>query len=455
MKRISTILFTGFLISNIYSQDKPNFIIILADDLGYGDLGYTGSKEVQTPNIDKLAKSATVLRNGYVTSSVCSPSRAGLITGRNQVYFGHDNNIEHNQPGFDPAYLGLNTEVNTLADYLKDLGYVNGLIGKWHLGEEEQFHPLNRGFDFFWGYTNGGHDYFEIDSNDNYYKRPIECNYKAEPVSISYITDDTGDECVEFINSHKAEPFFLFASFNAPHTPLQAKPEHVAMYEHIEKYERRVYLAMVHSLDENVGKIIDAIELNGISNNTVIVFLSDNGGPVDNNFSTNTPFNGQKGTLFEGGIRVPFFIKVPMINNQIPELKTPIVSYDIVPTFLSYAGVSNLEEFNFDGISIKDYLNKKNNQFPDRTLMWRFTIGACIIEDNWKLIRLPDRLPMLFNLADDISEQNDISLENIEKTKSLLKKLGEWDVNAPHPLFLEGAEWKLKNLERYDKDYFK
>lgn len=180
-------------------NSHPNFVLIVADDLGYGDLSFTGSTQVKTPHIDELAASGVFFPEGYVSSAVCSPSRAGLLTGRNQVSFGYDNNLANSQPGFDPAFLGLPVNVKTVGDHLKKLGYVTGLVGKWHLGYEDQFSPLNRGFDEFWGYLGGGHDYFEASEAKRGYKAKIKCNYKT-PQEITYITDDKGDECINFID---------------------------------------------------------------------------------------------------------------------------------------------------------------------------------------------------------------------------------------------------------------
>jgi arylsulfatase A-like enzyme len=240
------------------NSSKPNFILIVADDLGYADLSMHGSKQIPTPNIDALATGGISFTNGYVSAPVCSPSRAGLLTGKNQVRFGYDNNIGGNQPGFDPDFLGLPLSETTLADRLKELGYVTGLVGKWHLGDEPHFHPLKRGFDEFWGYTGGGHDYFTSEPDGKGYLAPIECNYKT-PQPITYITDDKGDECVGFIQRHKNEPFFLYASFNAPHAPMQATDADLKLFDHIKDEKRRKYCAMVYRLDVNVGRIMKAL----------------------------------------------------------------------------------------------------------------------------------------------------------------------------------------------------
>ncbi|BDD11060.1 N-acetylgalactosamine-6-sulfatase [Fulvitalea axinellae] len=429
---------------------RPNFILILADDLGFADLSMNGSKQIATPNIDRLAASGVTFTEGYVSSPVCSPSRAGMLTGRNQVAFGHDNNIGFSQTGFDPEYLGLPLTETTVADRLSALGYVTGLVGKWHLGDRPQFHPTKRGFREFWGYTGGGHHYFKSEPNGKRYLSPIECNYKT-PAPITYITDDKGDECVDFVKRHRDEPFFLFASFNAPHAPMHATEADLKLFGHIKDKHRRTYAAMVHRLDINVGKIMKAVKDNGLRKNTVVVFLSDNGGPVNHNASVNAPYNGQKGILLEGGIRVPFAVSWPGTLPKGGRYANPVSSLDLTPTFVALAG--GKADATFDGVNLMPYVLGEKTEPPHETLLWRFTFNAAIREGDWKLVRLPDRLPLLFHLPTDISEQRNVSLKNLERTERMLKKLGDWDVSLPHPVFLEGAEWKERNLKLYDKEY--
>lgn len=443
------------LVINIWgisAQDKPNIILIVADDLGYGDLGITGSTEIRTPNIDKLANDGVIFTQGYVSSPVCAPSRAGLITGKNQVGYGFDNNISNNQPGFDPEFRGLPVSETTIATRLKSLGYVTGLIGKWHLGDKPQFQPQNRGFDEYWTYEGGGHNYFEFMPDGKGYNAPIQCNYKVVE-EITYLTDDKGKECVDFIKRHKTEPFFLFASFNAPHGPMHALSEDKVLYKDIKNKKRQTYAAMVHRLDVNIGKIVNTVEELGLMENTLFVFLSDNGGPVNHNASINAPYRGQKGILLEGGIHVPFFMTW---NNRISAgllYENPVSSLDLAPTFYFLAGGETLEDNIFDGVNLVPYILGRNESKPHESLFWRFTISAALREGDWKLVRLPDRLPMLYHLASDTSEKNNLALDSLEITNRMLKKLGNWDVSLPHPVFLEGKQWKERQLKLYDKTY--
>ncbi|MBT4411644.1 MAG: sulfatase [Bacteroidetes bacterium] len=456
-KHILTYFFVTiyFSISPLFGQsgsEKPNFVLILADDLGYADLGYQGSNQIPTPNIDRLAESGIVFTSAYVSSPVCSPSRAGLITGKNQLGFGFDNNLFPAQPGFDPDFVGLPLTETTLGDKLKSLGYTNGIIGKWHLGEKDHFYPTKRGFDEFWGFLGGGHDYFIEDPNDNNMKRPMQSTYK-KPEPITYLTDDIGDECVDFIERHKNEPFFLYACFNAPHSPMQAPEEDLKLFSHIEDEMRRIYCAMVYRLDQNVGKILKTIEDEGLGNNTFVVFMSDNGGPTSFNGSVNAPLRGQKTTVLEGGIRVPLIFRWPSTLGKGDTVDDMVLSLDIFPTFVKAAGGTVSEDYNLRGIDLMPFLTGKTDIIPHTSMEWKYTVNAAIRDGDWKLIRLPDRLPMLYNIEEDISELNDLSLQELERTKSMLKKLGTWDIFLPHPVFLEPNSWRTRQIKNYDKKY--
>jgi arylsulfatase A-like enzyme len=454
---VCNLLICSFLtVSGENNTKKPNLIIILADDLGYADLGMHGSKQIPTPNIDRLGREGIIFQSAYVTSPVCAPSRAGLITGKNQLRFGFNNNFGPDQLGFNPEFKGLPVDEITLADKLGELGYTTGLTGKWHLGEKPHFHPLKRGFDEFWGFLGGGHDYYEARPDGEDLVSPIHCNYKT-PVPLTYMTDDIGNESVDFIRRHRNELFFLFASFNAPHSPMQALDEDLQLFSQIKDDLRRTYCAMVYRLDINVGKILNALKEEGLEQNTFIIFLSDNGGPANliSNGSVNAPLRGQKTTLLEGGIRVPFIFKWPEIlpSGKIINEDEIVSALDIFPTFIEAAGGSVTKDDDLDGMSLLPYLKDASLKIPGRSFKWGYTVSMAFRDGDWKLIRLPDRLPMLFDLSKDISEQNNVALQNLERTKNMLKELGTWEIRLPQPLFLEPPGWRMRHLGFYDAEY--
>jgi len=438
------------------AAEKPNFVIILADDLGYGDLGYTGSTQIKTPNIDKLAESGVIFTQGYVTSPICSPSRAGLLTGRYNCEFGFYTNPDlppDQQPQINREFSGLPVNEVTLADRLTDLGYINGLIGKWHLGHLPQFHPLKRGFQEFWGYLNGGHDYFitvpQSETNIRY-RWPIECNYKTQE-TLTYITDDIGNECVDFISRHKDEPFFLFASFNAPHIPLQAPEADKKLYAFVKDDSRRTYCAMVHRLDVNVGKIIAELKKQNLYESTVVVFLSDNGGYINNTVSINAPFRGQKGTLFEGGIHVPFIISYPEKYKAGTVYEKPVISLDLLPTFVAFAGGKISEKDKIHGVDFTPFIFGNGNKIPHNYLMWNIQGFSAIRHGDMKLVNMPDKFPVLYDLSKDISELNDIADKEKGKAKKMIEKLGMWNMSCPEPLFFQANEQKMGYRKLYDE----
>jgi len=324
-------------------------------------------------------------------------------------------------------------------------------VGKWHLGTRPQFHPLKRGFDEFWGFLGGGHSYFPT-TKDGKIEPDIECNYKTT-APITYLTDDMGNEAINFIERHRQKPFFLYLGFNAPHSPMHATEADLEKFAFIRDVKRRTYCAMVHRLEINVGRVVQAVATVGVTANTLIAFISDNGGPVDQNASMNAALNGQKGILLEGGMRVPFLMSWPGTLPAGMQYDQPVSSLDLMPTFLAATGNPAAVSADLDGVNLLPHLTGENAAPPHDHLLWRFTISAAIRDGDWKLIRLPDRLPMLFNLKSDVGEQHDVALDHLGRTREMARRLGRWDVQLRHPMFLEGAVWKARQLDLYGAGY--
>jgi len=445
MKFFSILLFAlGILEGFLHAGEpsKPNILIILADDLGYADLGFQGARDIPTPHIDSLAGNGVRATSGYVSSCMCSPSRAGLITGRSQSRFGHEINWEP-EPGTEANGLPLTEK--TMADQLGAAGYRTGAVGKWHLGESPQFHPNRRGFEEFIGFVGGLHNYFcdqlkEVapDARNRFFISPIERNGSPEKTT-GYLTAVLGRECCDFIHRHKSEPWFLYAAFNAPHVPLQATPELLDRVKDISDPQRRTYAAMVCGFDDAVGEILDQLRTDGLEERTLIFFLSDNGGPLDRNGSRNDPLRGEKGKMWEGGIRVPFLVQW---KGRLPAGKTydrPVSSLDILPTALAAAGAKNISGSPLDGVNILPFLSGSLPGDPHQFLFWRMTprgIWAVHSGDD-KLVMQKTPAPTLFNLAADLGETTDRSLERASRRNELQTAFDAWNASLPAPLWGE------------------
>ncbi len=282
---------------------RPNIVILVADDLGYADIGCHGGKEIPTPHIDSIAAAGVRCTSGYVSGPYCSPTRAGLLTGRYQQRFGHEFNP--GPPTAENANFGLSLKETTLPQRLKEAGYATGMVGKWHLGHKDEFHPLSRGFQEFYGFLGGSHTYFNEQKKPN---DPIMRGREAiaEP---EYLTDAFQREAVAYIDRHQKEPFFLYMTFNAVHTPMDATDKYLARFSKIEDPKRRAYAAMLSAMDDAIGAIVGKLKATGIEDNTLVFFISDNGGPTAVNTGLNTPLSGVKAQTAEGGIRVPYLVQ--------------------------------------------------------------------------------------------------------------------------------------------------
>lgn len=425
---------------------RPNIIVIFADDAGYADFGLNGSRQIQTPNIDAIAANGVKFTNAYVSGPVCSPSRAGLLTGRYQQRFGHEYNIGGNFTNTDPDSIGLAVAEKTIGDYLQHEAYKTALIGKWHLGERPQFHPNRRGFDEFFGMLKGSSAYHSGKAKD------IQRNgTSAAPQGLPYLTDAFGDEAVAFIEKNVENPFFLFLSFNAPHTPMHARPDYLAeARDRFETEQRAINAAMTRSLDENVGKVMDKLRALGLEENTLVIFTNDNGGAMPYNASNNDPFSGTKGTFLEGGIHVPFVAQWPGKIKGGSVYQQPVSTLDILPTALAAAGGALPD--NLDGVDLLPYLENKD-VIPHKTLFWRLGHHGAVRKGDWKLIWFDDAAPRLHDLSKDIAEQQNLSEQEPEITRSLLEEFHQWEKELIKPVWRTDTIWKAHSRARYDQAY--
>lgn len=427
------LLISGCEINKQKDKSNPNIILILTDDQGYLDVGFNGSNDILTPNIDNLAREGIVFSNGYVTHPYCSPSRAGIMTGRYQQRFGH----EHNVP-FKPDDINLGTPLNEilLSDKMKSLGYNTYAIGKWHLGDNQKFLPHKRGFDKWFGFSGGSMNYWGNPSKNG--RMQIQRNDSIiESGNLTYLTDDFTNEALSNIRNNGDKPFFMFLSYNAPHSPDQTTIEHLKKTNHIEFGKRSVYGAMISAIDYGLGKINTLLSEMNIKDNTMIIFLSDNGGRLD--VANNGPFRGHKGMLFEGGIRVPFAISWPSRLKKNIIFDEPIISLDLFTTCMAAAGLIAKESDKLDGINLLPYLEeKRKNKLQKRTLFWRVANGKeyAIRKGKYKLIQSAYKNKiMLFDLENDKMETNDIAKEMPAIVSELSEDYKNWNNELMPPLW--------------------
>lgn len=427
------------------SRTPPNIVIILADDAGYRDFGFQGSTEFPTPNIDRLAREGTVYSSAYASMPFCSPSRAGLLTGRYTQRFGYEFNLTQAAPkGVDARYMGLDTDERTAADYFRAAGYATYAVGKWHMGEQSQFHPLVRGFDHFYGFLGGGSSYFP----QKIAPAVIERDGVPE-LPTQYLTDQFAAEAVRDIEQSRGKPFFLYLAFNAVHTPMNARPADEARFTNIADPQRRRLAAMTWALDRGVGSVLDALKRSGAAENTLVVFANDNGGDSIGIGADNAPLRGTKGTLLEGGIRVPMIIRRPGDVNHRERVDAPVSLLDILPTALDYAGVTLPR--NVDGMSLRASAPPPQQ----RQLFWRYDTMAAMRDGRWKLLRYPDRPPELYDLSTDIGESNDRAGVDPDRVRAMLKTLFAWEATVEHPRWHTGTFWSQEDVRRYSADHVK
>lgn len=412
-------------------NERPNIIVIIADDAGYADFGFMGSKDLDTPRLDSLARDGVVFTDAHVSATVCAPSRAGLLTGQYQQRFG----FEANGTGYGGSGdIGLGDDVTTLADVLQRNDYRTIAIGKWHLGGTPSDHPNNRGFDEFYGFLAGGRSYFPLDNpSDN---QRLQQNGERV-VFDGYLTDVLGDRSVTFVEENQDRPFFMYLSYNAVHTPMEAKASDLEKYR---DHSRRHLAAMTWSLDENIGKLRDKLRELDLLDNTLIYFLSDNGG-AHNNDSDNAPLKGWKGNKFEGGQRVPFVVSWPARIAGGREFDGLTSSLDIFRTSLAAAAIEPAAGLTLDGVDLLPYLTGTKTGDPHEALYWRKLEESAARIGDYKLIRLRDYGATLYNLATDPAEQNDLAATDTPTVDRLATGLADWEANLMAPLWAEEPEW--------------
>ncbi|MFU7557144.1 sulfatase [Roseiconus sp. JC912] len=445
---------------------RPNIVVIVADDLGYGETGMMGNREIPTPNIDSLADRGIRCTSGYVTSSYCSPSRAGLLTGRYQSRFGYDQNPTGARNLLPDSGLPL-TET-TFVEQLRNSGYKTGLVGKWHLGAVADLHPMQRGFESFYGFLHEGHFYVpgSVEHPDSFANvmtmvrdksldagsvlqdgNFVRGNYAPinEPAydqdnpilrgkdvieESRYLTEAISDESVEFIKQNHESPFCLMVCYNAVHSPMQAPLEDCEALKRIEDVQRRIFAGMLVSMDRGIGQLLDAIDEHSLRRNTMIVFLSDNGGPTKELTSSNKPLAGGKGTLYEGGVRIPMVWSFP---DRLPEgvvEQRPILSLDIAATALDVAGLPIPE--NVDGVSLMSWIDSPLAKGHE-TIFWRMQRGKKALRSgNWKVVSPGESQPFeLYHLASDIGEERDLAAKQPEKLSELINRWQSFNRQMP------------------------
>lgn len=449
----------------------PNVLLLVADDLGYAELGCQGNASVKTPEIDAFSATAVRCTQAYVTAPNCSPSRAGFLTGRIPLRFGYEFNPigARNE---DPQ-TGLPPKQETIAEYLHDAGYTTGLVGKWHLGGAADFHPQRHGFDEFFGFLHEGHYFVPSPWNqtttwirrkglprghiDRYQAGPNliysshmghdEPDYDAnnpilregQPViEEAYFTDAITREATSFIQRYRTCPWFLYVAYNAVHSPLQAKNETLERFASEEDIHRRIFLAMLYDLDRSVGEILRTLEETGQRDNTLVVLFSDNGGPTKETTASNLPLRDGKGSMYEGGIRVPFLVRWPGQLEAGSVCDATVSTLDLFPTVVSFIGSASQVEL--DGLDLAKVIQSPKS-VEDRVLYWRQGKRAAIRDGRWKIVApsgydSPSQW-QLFDLAEDPAEKNDLSghPDHRQHLKDLLRKWQALNRQMAEPIF--------------------
>jgi arylsulfatase A-like enzyme len=443
------------------AAEPPNLVVIMADDLGYADVGFNGCSDIPTPNIDRIAKGGVVFTDAYVTYTVCAPSRAGFITGRYPQRFGFERN-----PAYQPHNpgIGLPRSEQTLAEALRPAGYTSALVGKWHLGAHDDFHPLKRGFDEFFGHVGGGKRYFPelltkestTDAKNEWDSYHTLITRGFTPVKTTgYLTDEFTRESLDFIRRRASanapqKPFFLFIAYNAPHGPLEAPADEIAKFGHIQDEKRRTYAALISGMDRGIGQILDLLDEQRLADNTLVVFLSDNGGAVYTHGSRNTPLRGAKAEPWEGGWRVPMAALWPAVFPAGLKFAQPVSSMDIFATIAAANALQPDTQRPLDGVNLAPFVRGEKAGAPHQRIYLRmFDHGAFAMrEGNYKIIRSKraknsndEAAVQLYDLAGDVSEKRNLAATEPERLQAMRRDYEQWNTQLIAPAF-QGLETK-------------
>lgn len=422
-------------------QRPPNVVVILVDDAGFADFGFQGSHQFLTPNIDRLAQSSVRFTQAYAAMPFCSPSRAALMTGRYPQRYGYEYNLTQKAPiGVDPHYMGLDVNERTMGDLFKAAGYVTVAVGKWHLGEEPQFWPKARGFDNFYGFLGGDSHYFPAQIKPGKIMRD---NAPAQPKD--YLTDDFEGEAEQYIQQNRDHPFLLYMAYNAVHSPMDARDADQAKFAGIADPQRRRLAGMTWALDRSVGRLLATLDRLHLTDNTLIVFTNDNGGDRIGIAADNAPLRGMKGTMLEGGIRVPLLVHYPHAKDAGRVENAAVSLMDILPTALDVAGIA--PPGNLDGRSLRLPAD------PQRKLFWRYDVVGAMRDGRWKLLRFPDRPPQLYDVVADPGEKSDQAAAHPEIVAAMLRDLFAWEAGVQHPRWNTGTFWTQEDVRRYSEEH--